>query len=360
MIGITRASKQHVKRRFERACDLELRHLRAFVALLDNGSITAAAQALKLAQSTVSEALAALERALGTRVVYRRRGTPESVLTTAGRALLPNARAVLGAVDETYTAIARAAAEARGSVEIVANESISTYLLPKALPGLRSRWPNTRFSVSVATCSVIRQAIKDGACEVGLLLEEAEELSSRATEPRRQFEAPQLVAPLVSLVIFAAPSHPLAGSDRMEPIAKSDLTGFPIFVSDPAGEFHALVSDFFLEDGLPAVRLHSAGSIEGVKKGVIADPCALGILPWYAIVEELRSRRFARLDIRPVPPAMRVVALMSRSQERHPGTVELIAEVRGLLAADGPSKPIARTPLVQQEPIAAAPYRSFR
>jgi nicotinamidase-related amidase len=45
--------------------DLELRHLRAFVALADQGSVTAASRALALAQSTVSEALAALERSWG-------------------------------------------------------------------------------------------------------------------------------------------------------------------------------------------------------------------------------------------------------------------------------------------------------
>jgi regulatory helix-turn-helix LysR family protein len=44
---------------------LEIRHLRALVALVDSGSMTAAAQALGMAQSTVSEAMSALDRTLG-------------------------------------------------------------------------------------------------------------------------------------------------------------------------------------------------------------------------------------------------------------------------------------------------------
>jgi hypothetical protein len=48
-----------VTRRSEPTRDLELRQLRAIVALIDHGSITEAARSLKLAQSTVSEALAA-------------------------------------------------------------------------------------------------------------------------------------------------------------------------------------------------------------------------------------------------------------------------------------------------------------
>ncbi|HEY4592317.1 MAG TPA: LysR family transcriptional regulator, partial [Thermoanaerobaculia bacterium] len=71
---------------------LELRHLRAFVALVDHGSMTAAAQALGMAQSTVSEAMAALDRTLGTPAVARRRGARGHPLTPAGRALLPHAR----------------------------------------------------------------------------------------------------------------------------------------------------------------------------------------------------------------------------------------------------------------------------
>ena len=79
---------------------LEVRQLRAFLALVDHGSVSAAALALGLAQSTVSEALAALERAVGAPIVLRRRGAQPTALTAAGEALLPDldelAHAVLG------------------------------------------------------------------------------------------------------------------------------------------------------------------------------------------------------------------------------------------------------------------------
>lgn len=71
---------------------LEIRQLRAFVALVERKRITAAAQSLGLAQSTVSEALSALERALGTPLVLRRRGGHGLELTDVGHALLPHAR----------------------------------------------------------------------------------------------------------------------------------------------------------------------------------------------------------------------------------------------------------------------------
>src|SRR5262245_27670518 len=135
-----------------RAAGLEVRQLRALVALVDHGSVTAAARALGVAQSTVSEALSALERALGACVLVRRRGAAGGALTPAGGALLPYARGVLAALEEGQAAVAAVARDARASVEVLANESVSTYLLPGALGALRRRWPHTRFAVTVGAC----------------------------------------------------------------------------------------------------------------------------------------------------------------------------------------------------------------
>src|SRR5947209_5469904 len=92
---------------------VEIRQLRAFVALVDHGSVTAAAHALELAQSTISESLSALERAVGAPVVLRRRGARELVLTDAGMALLPHARSVLETIASAHVAVAGATSGAR-------------------------------------------------------------------------------------------------------------------------------------------------------------------------------------------------------------------------------------------------------
>lgn len=317
------------------ASDLELRHLRAFVALVEHGSVTAASQALGRAQSTISEALAALERALGAALVRREKGNSAALLTAAGEALLPHARDVLAAVDRTYVAMAETAARARGAVNIVANESVSTYLLSGVLTKLRAQWPNTRFSVSVATCPDVRQGVRDGTFDVGLLLESANRKAGRnaAADSSARFEDRRVVAPVVPLVIFALASHPLAAGTDSKSVARSALTGFPLFVSDAAGDFHALLEHFFREDHLPGPQLESTGTIEGVKRSVAANPRALGILPGYAVRGGLRAGRFRELNLRPSLPPVSLVALLSRSRALHPGTEDLVSEVRRVLVA---------------------------
>jgi molybdate transport repressor ModE-like protein len=336
-----RDSKPSPTRRPVRSSDLELRQLRAFVALVDEGSVTAAARALRLSQSTVSEALSSLERALGTSVIRRRRGSHDSLLTPTGQALLPNARELLAGVEKTYIAVAEAAVQARGAVNIVANESVSTYLLPKPLAHLREHWPNTVFSVSVATCADVHRGIENGTFDVGMVLQRSTHSASTPTatpsrkpnpKPHNNADDTHLLAPVVPLVIFASPAHPLATPPHREHLFRRDLSDLVIFVSDPVGEFHDLLQNFLLEDGLPSARLQSAGSIEGVKQGVKADPRALGILPIYAIQEELRTGQAIRLDIVPSPPALQLVALLSQVKEHHRGIFELIDDIKHMLA----------------------------
>ena len=84
--------------RMDRHTDLELRHLRCLVAIVDTGSFTDAAIELGVSQAAVSRGLLALERVLGIRLLYR---TSRAVApTTAGVEVLARARHLLADADE--------------------------------------------------------------------------------------------------------------------------------------------------------------------------------------------------------------------------------------------------------------------
>ena len=307
---------------------LEVRQLRAFLALVESGRVTAAARTLALAQSTVSEALAALERALGAQLVVRGRGSNVARLTAAGQALVPCARDILAAIDTAHAAVAGATKSARASVEIIANESASTYVLPAALAELRQRWPKTRFSVSVATCSSVREGVADGGFDVGLMLEWGGDHRGTGESAHAESEDRRTLVDGVPLVIFARPSHPLVGLASRRRVPRAELAEYRLFVSDAAGDFHAMVHRFFTHDRPGGSRIESTGSVEGVKRAVIANADAVGLLPAYAVADELRLGTLARLDVRPPPPQMQLVARLSRSRVRHPAADELLEAVR--------------------------------
>lgn len=312
---------------------LEVRQLRAFLAVVAHGSVSAAAVALGLAQSTVSEALSALDRAVGAQTILRRRGAHETALTDAGKALLPHARRLLQDLDAVHLAIAGVTHGANATIDVTANESVSTYLLAPVLGALRKRWPNTRFSVSVATCSNVRSGVAEGQCNLGLLLENRGETTGNAagTKARRAdgSATATVLASDIPLVIFAGTKHPLVRGARRTALPRDAIASFPMFVADAAGDFHELIRRYFAADGLPGPRLEPVGSIDGVKRGVDADVSALGILPLYAVEEDIRSGRVHALELTPPLPRMQLVALLPAGPAvRHPAITELIEQLR--------------------------------
>ncbi|MCO1657009.1 LysR family transcriptional regulator [Pseudonocardia humida] len=92
--------------------DIELRHLRCLVAIVDAGGFTGAAADLGVSQPSVSRALAALEDALGVRLL--RRTSREVALTAAGERVLVRARRVLAEVED----LAREARSGRGRLRV--------------------------------------------------------------------------------------------------------------------------------------------------------------------------------------------------------------------------------------------------
>jgi DNA-binding transcriptional LysR family regulator len=301
---------------------LEVRQLRAFVALVEQGSVTAAAQSLGLAQSTVSEALSSLERALGAPLFVRRRGTHDLVLTDAGSALLPHARGVLERISAAHVAVAGATTGARARIAIATNESLSTYVLAPHLDVLRRRWPNTTFEVSVLMCTAIRAVVEAGEFDFALSLQPCEDAANGVAAERT------VVSDDVPLVIFAQPGHPLANRRRSRPVRRDALGDHTLYLSDAAGDFHLLVRRFLEHDGLPGPHLQPTGSIESVKRAVLADPLAVGMLPGYALLDEFRDRKLAPVPVQPGPPRMRLEALLSRARAHHPATRQLLEEVR--------------------------------
>jgi DNA-binding transcriptional LysR family regulator len=301
-----------------------LRHLRVFVALVDVGSMTAAAQRLGVAQSTVSESLAGLERTLGTPAMTRHRGAHAIEPTPAGLALLPHARSVLANLEDARVAVASVARDMRGRVELIANESVTTYLLPGALSLLRQKWPNLRFAVTVGMCQRIQEGLAGGQYDVGLMLQVSPQGCVEPEEAPAGSEG-RLRLAKVPLVVFAGAQHPLVVKSNDTPWPREQLTSYPIFVSDSQGYFYMALRDFFHPDGVEGLPLQPTGSVEAVKRSVLATPLGLGVLPKYAIADELDARLVRAIAVRPALPSLHLEAMLYRTRPpMHPAIAELI------------------------------------
>jgi molybdate transport repressor ModE-like protein len=325
--------------------DLESRQLRTFVMLVDRGSMSAAARALGVAQSTVSEVVAALERALGTRIVTRRRGGHGVTLTKAGEALLPYARSVLASLEDAHLAVAAVDHEVRASIEVIANESVSTYLLPRALGTLRTRWPNMRFSVTAGMCPKITDGLSTGRYDLGLMLQTSHCAPKRAAAAGEPPSGATRGLPLaeIPLVVFGGAAHPLTLGVNGAKVRRDQLAPYTLFVSDARGHFFDLIRDFFRADGVPGPRLEPTGSVEAVKRSVTGDRLGLGVLPVYAVADELRANRLRTLPMQPELPPVQLEALVYHTRPpTHPAVAALLEVLRTTADWNQLAPPMAR------------------
>lgn len=201
---------------------MELRQLRMFVAVAEEGGFSRAADRLHLVQSAVSAGIRGLERELGTTLFDR--DTRHVELSDAGQALLPEARRVLSAVALASDSVAQVGGGLRGSVTLGTMQAqgmrrVSTARLIAAFqrdhPGVRISARHVGGSTEMA-----RQIAEDGL-DLGILSLVGQapaglELTRLASEP---------------MFLACAPGHPLAGA---EAVSLTDLAA-ERFVDMPGG-----------------------------------------------------------------------------------------------------------------------------
>lgn len=121
--------------------DVELRHLTAMAAVADEGSFGRAAVRLGYTQSTVSQQIAALEKAVGG-AVFDRPGGPRPVrITPLGTVVLAHGRDLLARAQAMAAAVDRFKA-GDGRVDIGTFQSVSNVILPLVVRGLRDEHPD--------------------------------------------------------------------------------------------------------------------------------------------------------------------------------------------------------------------------
>ena len=282
--------------------DLEIRHCRALVAVNDHGGVSSAARALGLAQSTVSETLLSLERLIGAPVTLRRRGH-EAALTPAAEALLPHARGLISASER---ALATVAMETHGAIRLGAVESVSSFLLPRVVTEFRSRWPGVEVHVSIGLCNDLRRRVRRGELDAALTVEAAEGALADVESWSRILSPTQLC-------LIVAPR----ATGGAVTIKRPDLARRTLLLPDPDGAFNTLLRTWF-DAPIYRARFESAGSIDGVKNGVRSGGF-VGVLPAYAVAEELATGSFIELKVQEPLPALALgLTVQGRPAETSP------------------------------------------
>jgi LysR family hca operon transcriptional activator len=246
---------------------LELRHLRYFVAVAEEGSLTVAAERrLHTAQPSLSRQIRDLEHEVGVELLVRSARGIE--LTDSGRAFLDHARLALVQVEAAIEAARRAAHPAKPNFALGFLTGQEMDWLPEAMRILRDELPNIEVSVSSQYSPDLAQALLRGKLDLAFMRPEA--------------QMPDLDYTVIveePLVVAMPSDHRLASQNT---VALQDIAG-EIFIgmSNTAPRLRVIIDQYLERSGLNFQQSHRVDNL-AMAMSLIASTRGVALLPTYA------------------------------------------------------------------------------
>lgn len=146
---------------------MEIHQLRYFLAVAQTGSFSRAAELCHVAQPSLSQQIAKLERELKERLFDRERHG--ALLTEAGERLLPRAERALAELQQAQEEIRDLRGQVSGPLRLGVLPTIAPYYLPKVLPSFLAEYPAVELSVFEETTQRLVQGLRDRELDLALL-----------------------------------------------------------------------------------------------------------------------------------------------------------------------------------------------
>lgn len=261
---------------------MDIRQLRYFLAIAEQGSITRAAAQLGVAQPALSLHVKNMEAHLGTRLLTRSRAG--TVPTEAGLLLVRRARAILDDLARTEDEIRTLDADPMGQVHIGLPGTISGLIALPLMEQARQSYPRITLTIAEAMSGFVADWIAEGRIDLAVLYDVAQ-LDGLASEPLLEEE----------LVVLwqgdghAAPEMPPEIAPEVAPeIALTALRDVPLVLPSGAHGLRLLIDTAFQASGFKprvAVEIDSYSSI----KQLVSAGFGASILPAHAATEEIRQ-----------------------------------------------------------------------
>ena len=145
---------------------MDTQSLRAFLAVVDHGSFSLAADALHLTQSAISKRIQQLEQQLQSPLFDRHNRTVSP--TESGQTLLPRARQILALLDDTRTAVSNLSGEVSGQLKLATSHHIGLHRLPPYLRKFTHAHPAATLQLHFMGSEGAYQAVQQRQVELAL------------------------------------------------------------------------------------------------------------------------------------------------------------------------------------------------
>nr|WP_274637039.1 LysR family transcriptional regulator [Microbacterium bovistercoris] len=228
--------------------DVTLRQLQYFVAVVDHGSVTAAAKAQHISQAALSMAVAQLENTLEADLLIRTR-SKRVVPTPRGYLFAAHARRVLDTVGEALDVVADSVTALTGTLRIGCSFTLSPRLIPELITRFDREHPQVTVEFVEGSAHDIQEEVRMGRLDLCLVY------SQQADDDLRQDHLAD-----VRLHLVLPAEHPLAARTEVDVADFIELDA--ILLSVPP-TIERLIEQLRAVGGEPRIR-YSSGNIQTI------------------------------------------------------------------------------------------------
>jgi DNA-binding transcriptional LysR family regulator len=312
-----------------------LRQLKVFEAVARHLSFSRAAEELHLTQPAVSMQVKQLEDTVG--LPLTEQIGKKIYLTAAGTELALHARAIAQQLREAEAAIdaLKGLKSGRLNIGVV---STAKYFAPRLLAAFRARHPEVELRLGVHNREVVVQQLADNQIDLAIMGRPPQDIATRAESFAEH-----------PLVIVAAPEHPLAAQERVDP---KDLERETFLIREPGSGTRSAMEHFFSEHGIAPRNTLEMSSNETIKQAVMAD-MGIAFISEHTVGLETAAGRLVLLPVTGLPVMRRWHVVHLQDKRLSP----IAAAFREFLLAEGAMLIAAA---VQSVPIADRPRRKTR
>ena len=196
---------------------MDIRDIKYFLAIAEEGNITAAAKRLHMAQPPLSRHIKELEERLGVQLFER--GKRKVKLTEAGNFLRTRAEQIVELLKATTTELKDFYMGDRGTLAIGAVTSVGGTLLPQLIKLFRERYPDVVFRLREGESRRITELLDSGIIDLGMV-----------KLPFDTDTYDSISLPNEPLVVVFRPDHPQAIHSTLNSINLIELTGKPLLI----------------------------------------------------------------------------------------------------------------------------------
>jgi LysR family hydrogen peroxide-inducible transcriptional activator len=292
---------------------MDLRQLAALVAVAENRSFSAAADALHTVQSNVSTHIARLEKELGVQLVDRQSGQ----LTDEGQAVVDRARRIAAELDALVSDVAALRDEVVGTVRCGVIGTTARWLVPPLVQTLAEEYPKVRLIVYEATSVNLEPRLANSQLDLAVV--------------NLPLPGDDLMGRLLfdeDLVLVLDHDHPLAAHDTVK---MADLDGVALLLPAPGTSLRDDIDRAAAESGI--VLLPKA-ELDGVRliASLTFDGHGPAILPATGVPDRLAGS-FRRVNVEGLRRRQVAVAMRRRGLPSQP-TKAVLAVLDELIASD--------------------------